>query len=152
MNTIIEGGLDGSSLHVGVAAARWNPSITDRLLEGALRRLDEMGVTDVTVLRVPGALELPVAARRLAEAGCDAVIAIGCVVKGETDHYDIVVRESASGIGAVAVQSGVPVANAILAVHDFQLALDRAGDDDANKGREAAEAAVSTANALASVE
>lgn len=151
MNATIEGALEGGGLHVGVAAARWNQGITDQLLDGAVTRLEELGVPDVTVVRVPGALELPVAAKKLVDAGCDAVIAIGCVVRGETDHYEIVVRESAAGIAAVAVQTGIPVANAILAVHDYRLAVERAGADDANKGREAADAAVSTANALAAI-
>jgi len=145
---VFEGSIEGSGLHVGIAAARWNQAITDRLVDGATKRLDELGVDEVTVLRVPGALELPLAALKLAEAGCDAVVAIGTVVKGETDHYDIVVRESSRGISRVALVSGVPVANAILAVHDYSLALDRAGTGDANKGVEAVEAAVATANAI----
>lgn len=148
MTRVVEGVADGSGLHVGVVAARWNQAITDRLLEGALSRLTELGVDTVTVLRVPGALELPLAAQKLAEAGCDAVVAIGTVVKGETDHYDIVVTESSHGITSVALRTGVPVANAILAVHDYALAAERAGVGEANKGFEAAEAAVITASAL----
>lgn len=148
MTRIVEGIARGEGLHVGIAAARWNQAITDRLVDGAIERLAELGVEDITLLRVPGALELPLAARKLAEAGCDAVVAIGTVVKGETDHYDIVVKESAHGISRVALDSGIPVANAILAVHDYDLALERAGSGDANKGVEAADAAVATANAL----
>lgn len=144
----VEGSIDASGLHIGVVAALWNRSITDRLVKGATRRLEELSAAEVTILRVPGALELPLAARKLAESGCDAVIAIGAVVKGETDHYDIVVRESASGISRVALDTGVPVANAILAVHDYELALERAGAGEANKGVEAVDAAVLTASAL----
>ena len=118
------------------------------MLEGALSRCKELGVSDITVMKVPGALELPIAAQALAESGMDAVIAIGAVVKGDTDHYEIVVRESTSGISRVALDTGVPVANAILAVHDYALAVERAGANDANKGGEAAEAAVLTATAL----
>jgi len=147
----IIGDLDASSLHVGVAAALWNQAITDKLVDGALTRLADLGAKEVTLVRVPGALEVPLAAQKLAEAGCDAVIAIGAVVKGETDHYDIVVRESASGISRVALDTGVPVANAILAVHDYTLAAERAGAGEANKGSEAADAAVATANALRQV-
>ena len=148
MNRTIEGSTDGKDLHVGIAAARWNQAITDRLIQGATTRLEELGVGEVTVLRVPGALELPLAAKKLAEAGCDAVVAIGTVIKGETDHYDIVVRESSRGVSEVAIETGVPVANAILAVHDYRLAVDRAGSGEANKGVEAAEAAVISATAL----
>lgn len=148
MKEPIEGDLDAASLHVGIAAALWNQAITDKLVEGAITRLTELNAAEITLVRVPGALELPLAAQKLAESGCDAVIAIGAVVKGETDHYDIVVRESARGISRAALDAGVPVANAILAVHDYTLALERAGTGEANKGWEAASAAVVTANAL----
>jgi 6,7-dimethyl-8-ribityllumazine synthase len=102
----------------------------------------------VTVIRVPGALELPIGCKALVEDGCDAVVAIGTVVKGETDHYDIVVRESTSGISRVALDTGVPVTNAILAVTDFGHAMERAGEGPANKGHEAAEAAIAMSRAL----
>jgi 6,7-dimethyl-8-ribityllumazine synthase len=148
----IKGSRDGNGLHVGIAAAEWNGAIVDRLLEGALRHLESVGVTEVTVLRVPGALELPLAAKKLAESGCDAVVALGAVVKGETDHYDIVVRESARGVSMVALETGVPVANGILAVHDYSHAVERAGSGDSNKGVEAADAAVTTATALRQLE
>lgn len=148
MNRIIEGGTSGAGLHVGVVAATWNQAITDRLVAGATGRLEQLGVDRVTVVRVPGALEVPVAAKKLAEGGCDAVVAIGTIVKGETDHYDIVVRESARGISEVSLRTGVPVANAILAVHDYDQAVARAGAGGANKGAEAADAAVATANAF----
>lgn len=148
MTRVVDGSTSGSGLHIGIAAARWNQAITDRLVDGATKRLEELGVDEITLLRVPGALELPVAAQRLAEAGCDAVVAVGTVVKGETDHYDIVVRESAQGVARVALDTGIPVANAILAVHDYELAVERAGSGDSNKGVEAAEAAVMTANAF----
>jgi 6,7-dimethyl-8-ribityllumazine synthase len=144
---VIEGDLDGTGLRVGIAVATWNRSVTDRLLDAAVARLEELGA-DVTVIRVPGALELPVACKALAEGGSDAVVAIGTVVKGETDHYDIVVRESTSGISRVALDTGVPVANAILAVTDFSHAMERAGDGPANKGNEAAEAAIAMTRSL----
>jgi 6,7-dimethyl-8-ribityllumazine synthase len=150
MTAIVEGDLDGSGLQVGVAVATWNRSVTDRLLEAAVARLEELDAV-ITVLRVPGALELPIAARALAEAGCDAVVAIGTIVRGDTDHYEIVVRESTAGIARVALDSGIPVANAILAVNEFAHAVERAGAGPANKGFEAAEAAVSTAVALRSL-
>jgi len=146
--TEFEGVLDASDLRVGVVVASWNQSITDRLLEAALDRLNTLGASDVTVLRVPGALEIPVAAAALARAGCHAIVAIGVVIKGETDHYEIVVRESTSGVSRVALDTGVPIGNAILAVHDIDDALARSGPGEANKGAEAAGTAVMTATAL----
>lgn len=147
MTRVLEGSLDGSGVRVGIAAARWNQVITDRLVDGAVSRLGELGA-EVIVLRVPGALELPVASKKLAEAGYDAIVAIGTVIKGETDHYDIVVRESAQGLARVSLDTGVPVANAILAVHDYEHAVERAGSGEANKGVEAADAAVRMVTAL----
>ena len=144
---MIEGDLDGSGLHVGIAVATWNRVVTDRLLDAAVARLEELGA-EATVIRVPGALELPIACQELAQSGCDAVVAIGTVVKGDTDHYDIVVRESTTGVSRVALDTGVPVTNAILAVPEFGLAMERAGQGPANKGHEAAEAAVVTARAM----
>lgn len=146
------GTTDGSGLHIGIAAARWNQDITDRLVAGAVGRLETLGVTEITVVEVAGALELPIAARALASDGCDAVVAIGTVIKGDTDHYEIVVRESSSGLTRVALDTGVPVANAILAVHEYEQALERAGTGMANKGFEAAEAAVTTITALRRLE
>ena len=147
MTRIVEGGLNGSGLEIGIAVATWNRSVTDRLLDAALARLEELGAA-VKVLRVPGALELPIASLALADSGCDAVVAIGTIVRGDTDHYEIVVRESTAGIARVALEQGIPVTNAILAVNEFAHAVERAGAGPANKGFEAAEAAVSTAVAL----
>ncbi|HZD23427.1 MAG TPA: 6,7-dimethyl-8-ribityllumazine synthase [Acidimicrobiia bacterium] len=148
MSGVFQGSTDATGLHVGVAAARWNQTITDRLLEGAITRLEELGADEVTVLRVPGALELPLACRQLATNGCDAVVAIGAVVKGETDHYDIVVHESARGLTLASLETGVPITNAILAVHDYQHAIDRAGKGADNKGVEGVDAAIALATAL----
>lgn len=144
----IEGNLEGEGLHIGIAVASWNAVVTGRLLAGALRRCEESGVSQATVIQVPGALELAVTARALINAGCDAIVAIGTVVKGDTDHYDIVVRESTSSLSRLATDTGVPVAQAVLAVHNVKDALSRAGDGPDNKGYEAAEAAILTATAL----
>lgn len=148
MSRVVEGSTDGAGLRIGIVAARWNQAITDKLVEGAERRLSELGVDEVTIVRVPGALELPVAALKLAETGCDAIVAIGAVVKGDTDHYEIVVDQSSSGVSRVALDTGIPVANAILAVHEYGHAVDRAGPGNDNKGVEAAESAVTIANTL----
>jgi 6,7-dimethyl-8-ribityllumazine synthase len=147
----IKGSLDATGLKVGIVAARWNQSITERLLGSAVARLEELGAEDVMVLHVPGALEIPVGARALVEDGCDAVVAIGVVIKGETDHYDIVVNQSTSGVSRLALETGVPIGNAILAVHDVEDALARAGSGEGSKGVEAVDAAVETANAVASI-
>lgn len=148
MTSEVAGSLDPAGLHIGIAVASWNKSITDGLLAGAEARLRALGAENVTLLRVPGALELPLGVQSLVDHGCDAVVAIGAVVKGETDHYDTVVRESAGGLLRVGLESGVPITNAILAVDDVAQAVDRSGPDDANKGAEAVDAAVVMANAL----
>jgi 6,7-dimethyl-8-ribityllumazine synthase len=145
----VEGDTAGAGHHVGIAVASWNRSITDRLLDGALTRCDEVGVDEVTVARVPGALELPITAMALIRAGCDVVVALGTVIKGETDHYEIVARESSAGLVRVATDTGVPVGIGVLAVHDITQAMDRAGPGNENKGREAVDAALATANTLA---
>ncbi|HLU30119.1 MAG TPA: 6,7-dimethyl-8-ribityllumazine synthase [Acidimicrobiia bacterium] len=142
---------DAGALHIGVVVASWNRSVTDRLLDGAVKRLEDLGVGAVTVVPVPGSLELSVAARALAEAGCDAVVALGTIVKGETDHYAIVSAESARGLTLVALKMGVPVTNGVLAVHDVAHAVDRAQPGPGNKGYEAATAAVEAALTLRSL-
>src|SRR5690606_10602044 len=113
-------------------------------------RLEELAVGRVTLLRVPGSLELPVAAPALAEVGCDAVVALGVIVRGATDHYTIVSNESARGLTLVAQEWGIPVANGVLAVHDISHAVERA-QTGANKGVEAADAAVEMALGLVAV-
>ncbi len=144
----VEASGDASWLHVGVAVASWNRSITDNLLRGAVDRLEDLGVERVTVIRVPGSLELPTAAAALIHHGCDAVVALGTIVKGDTDHYAIVSRESARGLTLVASETGAPVANGILAVHDIALAVERSQPGPSNKGYEAATAGVEMALAL----
>jgi 6,7-dimethyl-8-ribityllumazine synthase len=138
-------------LHIGVVVAGWNRSITDNLLEGALHRLEQLAVGNVTVLRVPGSLELAVGARALARRGCDAVVALGTIIKGDTDHYQIVSSESSRGLTLVAHDEHVPVTNGVLAVHDVAHAVERAQPGPSNKGEEAATAAVETALALAAL-
>ncbi len=144
--TVIDGSEAGTAhLHVGVVVSGWNAAITERLLDGAVAALEELSVGRVTVLRVPGALELPLGAKELAEAGCDAVVALGAVVRGDTDHYRVVVDESARGLTLVVDRHGLPVTNGILAVDEITHAVDRSGPGPSNKGHEAATAAVSMA-------
>jgi 6,7-dimethyl-8-ribityllumazine synthase len=139
---------DGAGLRIGIAVSTYNAVFTDGLLAGALDALEGAGVEEVTVLRVPGALELPVAALALARSGCQGVVAVGTVIKGDTDHYEVVVHESAAGLTAASLDTGVPVTNAVLAVHEAAHARERSTPGAGNKGFEAATAAVAMAAAL----
>ena len=142
---MIEGDLDGRGVRVGIVVGRFNDLITGSLLQGALDCLDRHGVArrDVTVVRVPGALEIPVAAQRLARRGrCDAIVALGCVIRGETAHYDQVCAEVARGTAAVALQARLPVTFGVLTTDDLEQAIERAGTKHGNKGWDAAQAAI----------
>ncbi len=139
------GEFDAAGLKIGVAASTFNAEITNGLLAGALSVLDD---AEVTVVRVSGSFELPLVARSLIEAGCDAVVAIGAVVLGQTDHYEHIARETARGLQDVMLASGVPVAFGVLTVRDVEHARHRSLPGPGNKGTEAAEAAVRTARLL----
>jgi 6,7-dimethyl-8-ribityllumazine synthase len=143
--------LSGDGRRVGVVLSRYNPSIGDKLLAGALRALAEAGVAerDILLVTVPGALETPLALQRLAQAGdCDALVALGAVLRGETYHFEIVSNESASGVSSVQLEFGIPVGNGILTTDTEAQALLRA---DA-KGFEAAQAAIELANLLDAID
>ncbi|MGY4642568.1 6,7-dimethyl-8-ribityllumazine synthase [Cellulomonas sp. URHB0016] len=142
--------VDGSGLKVVVVAASWHTVVMDGLLAGARRSLAAAHVEDVTVVRVPGTFELPVAARAAAAAGADAVVALGVVIRGGTPHFEYVCSAATSGLTDVAVRTGVPVGFGVLTCDDEAQALDRAGIDGSHedKGAEAAEAAVATVMAL----
>lgn len=140
------GEFDAAGLTIGVAVATFNSEITNGLLEGALSVLDD---AEVRVVRVPGSFELPLVARTLIDEGCDAVVAIGAVVLGETDHYEHIARETARGLQDVMLTTGVPVAFGVLTVRDVEHARERSLPGPGNKGTEAAEAAVRTARLLA---
>ncbi|HEX7188796.1 MAG TPA: 6,7-dimethyl-8-ribityllumazine synthase [Actinomycetes bacterium] len=144
--------VDGSGLRVAVVAAQWHTRVMDGLLAGARRGLADAGVTDVTVVRVPGSFELPVAAGRLARDH-DAVVALGVVIRGGTPHFDFVCQAATEGLTRVSVDTGVPVGFGVLTCDDEQQALDRAGLDGSHedKGHEAATAAVATAVTLRSL-
>lgn len=149
--TLIEGSLDGQHLRIGVVASRFNSLVVDRLLDGALAELRRLGVPPEAcpVARVPGAFELPVAARALAQSGqVDAVVCLGVVIRGATDHFEHVAREAIRGIQDVALATGIPCTLGILTTDTLEQALDRAGGKAGNKGAEAAQAAVEMANLL----
>ena len=134
---------------IGIAVSEFNEPITRPMLQSALEVAAGAGVTDVVVFRVPGALELPVAVLSLIErAGCEAAVAIGAVIKGETDHYEHVATESVRGVAEVALRTGRPVGNAILTVHEYEHALERSRPGPGNKGGEATEAAILMARRL----
>jgi 6,7-dimethyl-8-ribityllumazine synthase len=142
--------VDGAGLKVVVVAASWHTVVMDGLLAGARRALEAARVEDVTVVRVPGTFELPVAARAAAAAGADAVVALGVVIRGGTPHFEYVCSAATTGLTDVAVRTGVPVGFGVLTCDDEAQALDRAGLEGSHedKGAEAAEAAVATVVAL----
>lgn len=142
--------VDGTGLSIGLVVAEFNSFITDRLLAGALDACEALGVDSTTVVRVGGALELAVVASHLARSH-HAVVAIGAVIEGDTDHYRFVAAETFAGLGRVATDTGVPVASAVLTVRSVAHAEERAVAGPANKGYEAAHAAVMAARAIAAV-
>ena len=137
--------LSGSDLTIAVVVSRFNEDVCKRLLRGALAALEEHGVEEPDVFWVPGSLELPVTALALAEkGGHDAIVCLGCVVRGETYHFEVVANESARGIIDVQLETGVPIANGVLTVSTEDQARARASV----KGAEAARVAVEMANSL----
>ncbi|MCY3505291.1 MAG: 6,7-dimethyl-8-ribityllumazine synthase [Chloroflexi bacterium] len=139
---------NGEGLRVCIVVAQWNASVTYKLLDGAKAGLGERGVRpdDITVAWVPGSFEVPPATRWAAESGnYDAVIAIGTVIRGETDHYEHIAGQAAAGIMETSQETGVPVAFGVLTCDTAEQALDRAGGKHGNKGEEAAEAAIQMA-------
>ncbi|GAB1594531.1 6,7-dimethyl-8-ribityllumazine synthase [Lysobacter claricitrinus] len=134
-----------------IIASRWNPRITDTLVAGARKTFVDHGVDDaaVDVIRVPGAWEIPIAAARLAQARSHAaIVALGCVVRGDTRHYEQVADGCSDGLMRVALEHRVPVANGVLAVDRFEDAEARAGGSHGNKGEEAALVAIEMAHLL----
>jgi 6,7-dimethyl-8-ribityllumazine synthase len=135
-------------MRVAIVVARFNDFVTERLLEGAERLLVEQGLTgaDIEVLRVPGAFEVPIAAQRIAETGrVEAVVCLGCLIRGATPHFEYIASACAHGITAAAAATGVPMSFGVLTTNSVEEAVERAGDGDANKGREAARAALDMA-------
>jgi 6,7-dimethyl-8-ribityllumazine synthase len=145
----IHGDLLATGMRFGIIAARWNAVITDRLLDGALDALLRSGAEkqNITVVRVPGSFEIPSAARTLAAAHkVDAIIALGCLIRGETDHYEAIYNEVSRGLGQSQQETGIPHAFGVLTCENLQQALDRAGLKSGNKGFEAAITAIEMAS------
>jgi 6,7-dimethyl-8-ribityllumazine synthase len=139
--------IDGRDLRIGIVQARWNAAITDKLAQSCLAELEAVGVSAKHVRRVlvPGALEVPLALAGMADSDdFDALIAIGCVIRGETYHFELVANESGAGVTRVSLDHQIPIANAILTVENEEQAWARAED----KGRDAARVAVEMANLM----
>lgn len=145
MSGVIEGTLNASGLRVGIVVTRWNEFVTDRLLTGALDCLRMLGGAEenVTIVRCPGAFEVPMVLREMAASGrYDALVALGAVIRGATPHFDYVAGEAAGGVARMAQESGVPCGFGILTVDTVEQAIERAGTKAGNKGWEAAQTAV----------
>jgi len=146
---IVEGSLQYSEGRFAIVVARFNGFIVESLLDGAMDTLIRHGVaaSDITVVRVPGAFELPVTVQALAQSGSySAVIALGAVIRGSTPHFDIVANESAKGLSAIALDHGMPIINGILTTENIEQTIERAGTKAGNKGSEAAAAAIEMVN------
>ena len=146
---VLEGQLNAAGRRFGIVVSRFNAFITERLLRGTMDGLLRSGakIRDIQIVRVPGSFEIPSAARSLAETRkYDAIICLGCLLRGDTAHYDVIVNEVARGVGQSAQETGVPHAFGVLTCETLEQAIDRAGLKMGNKGFEAALAAVEMAN------
>jgi len=149
--TIIEGSLQYKKGAFAIVCARFNGFVVESLLAGAIDTLKRNGVndSDITVVKVPGAHEIPVAVQNLAQSGkYSAIIALGAVIRGATPHFDIVAAESAKGLSAIALDHGLPVINGILTTNTIEQSIERAGTKAGNKGSEAAAAAIEMSNLM----
>ncbi|KUK11399.1 MAG: 6,7-dimethyl-8-ribityllumazine synthase [Clostridia bacterium 41_269] len=145
---VFEGMLDGSGLKFGIVVSRFNEFITKRLLEGALDALKRHGtdLNSVDIVWVPGSWEIPIAAKKLAQKGNDAVICLGAVIRGDTPHFEYVAGETSKGIAKIALDLGVPVINGLITADTLEQAIERAGTKAGNKGWSAALSAIEMAN------
>lgn len=145
---VIEGGLTAAKLKFAIVVSRFNDFLTSRLLDGAVDALKRHGAAeaDITVVRTPGAYEIPVVCERLAGGKYDALICLGAVIKGDTPHFDFVAQETAKGIAAVSMKHKLPVAFGVITADTLEQAIERAGVKHGNKGAEAAASAIEMAN------
>lgn len=143
--TTIQGTLSAAGKKFAIVGARWNEIFSDRLVEAAVNAICRHGgqEQDITVVRVPGSFELPLAVKKLASSGkYDAVIATGTLIRGDTDHYQLIAGEVSSGLSRVALETGVPVAFGVVTADNMEQAMARSGSKAGNKGEEAAIAAI----------
>ena len=151
----VEGKMTGKGMKVGIVAARFNEFITYKLLGGALDMLrrHEVAEEDITTAWVPGAFEIPVIAKKMAESGkYDAVICLGAVIRGSTSHYDYVCNEVSKGIAQVSMGNGLPVMFGVLTCENIEQAIERAGTKAGNKGAECANGAIEMVNLMRELE
>ncbi len=154
MSKLVEGNLEAKNFRFGLIVSRFNSFISDRLLEGAVDTLIRHGANNeqMTVVKVPGAFELPLVAKKMAESGkYDALICLGAVIRGGTPHFEYVSSEMTKGIAAVSLQSGLPIAFGVLTTDSVEQAIERAGTKAGNKGVEAAMSAIEMVNLLGAV-
>lgn len=150
--TIIEGTQSADGRRFAIIVSKYHEFVTDRLQAGALAALDAAGVAEITVVRVPGAFELPTAARQAATTRrFDAIVCLGCLIRGATPHFDFIAAAVAHGLTAASGETGVPMAFGVLTTNSAEEALERAGDGPANKGWEAAAAAIEMAEVAAQI-
>jgi len=150
-----EGAATGRGLRLAIVATRWNDFIVDRLVVGAKSAASRHGVDEenIDMAIAPGAFEVPFVARKLAETKrYDAIVALGCVIRGATPHFDYVAGEAARGVGAAMADTGVPIAFGVLTTDTIEQAIERAGTKAGNKGEEAALAAIEMANLCRTIE
>lgn len=155
MRQTFEGSMNGAGLKIAIVATRWNDFIVERLIAGAKTTLAQHGVHEDTVdlAMAPGAYEVPFVAKKLAVTGrYHGVVALGCVIRGATPHFDYVAGEAAAGIAAAARETGVPISFGVLTVDTIEQAIERAGTKAGNKGAEAALACLETINLCRSIE
>lgn len=150
MKKVFEGKLIGEGLKIGIVVSRFNEFITNKLLGGAMDALIRHGVneSDIEIAWSPGAFEIPLAAKHMADRAYDAVICLGAVIRGSTPHFDYVASEVAKGVAQVSLSSGVPVIFGVLTTDNIEQAIERAGTKAGNKGFEAAVSAIEMANLL----
>jgi 6,7-dimethyl-8-ribityllumazine synthase len=155
MPRYFEGKLDAKGQKIGIVVSRFNSFITERLLEGAVDALVRHGADEqeIHIARVPGAFEIPLAAKKLAASGAyDAIIALGAVIRGSTPHFDYVSSEVTKGVAAVSLESGIPISFGVLTTDSIEQAVERAGTKAGNKGFEAAVTVIETVNLLRSID
>lgn len=151
MPKMYEGKLVAEGLRFGIVVSRWNSFITERMLTGALDALVRHGADDaaIEVVRVPGTWEIPLAAQKLASSGrFDAVVCVGCLIRGATPHFEYLANEVTKGLAEISLDTHVPVTYGIITVENLEQAIERAGSKAGNKGAEAATAAIEMANLL----
>jgi 6,7-dimethyl-8-ribityllumazine synthase len=150
-SNVIEGHLSAAGLRMAIVASRFNSFVTERLLSGAVDALTRAGCNpdEIDIVKVPGSWELPIAAKELAtQKRHHAIIALGCLIRGDTPHFDYIAAAATKGLAQIAAESGVPVAFGLLTTNTLEQAVDRAGAKSGNKGYDAAMSAVEMANLM----